>query len=122
VAQTYVSLALASDPTAESRTPPSVRIPGAFRKEHYLLSKGQKLWDAHNLQVPVLYLRGSRDHWSRPEDLEAMKQDLATISDSKFVTIPDGTHFLFLDRTEHGRKKMLKEIQEFTAKINNSHK
>jgi alpha-beta hydrolase superfamily lysophospholipase len=117
VAQAYVTLALASDPTAQSRTPPSVKIPGAFRKEHYLLSKGQKLWDAHDLKVPVLYIRGSRDHWSRPEDLEAMKHDLATTAKSRFVTIPDGTHFLFLDRPEHGRKEMLKEIREFTVKI-----
>src|SRR6266496_4001109 len=63
---------LASDPTSESRTPPSLRIPGVFRRDHYLLSKGQKFWDAHDLKVPVLYMRGSRDHWSRPEDLEAM--------------------------------------------------
>jgi pimeloyl-ACP methyl ester carboxylesterase len=122
VAQSYVNLGLASDLTASTRTPPSVRIPGAFRKEHYLLSKGQKFWDARDLKVPVLYLRGSRDHWSRPEDLEAMKHDLATLADSKFVTIPDGTHFLFLDRPEHGRKEMLKEIQEFTAKMAKSHK
>ena len=115
VAQTYVNLALASDPTAESRTPPSVRIPGAFRKEHYMMSKGQKSWDAHDLKVPVLYMRGSRDHWSRPEDLEAMKHDLGKIGNSKFVTITDGTHFLFLDRPEHGRIEMLKEIQEFIS-------
>src|SRR5438046_9822930 len=76
VAQAYVTLALASDPTSESRTPPRVRIPGAFRKEHYLLSEGQKLWDARDLKLPVLYMRRSRDQWSRPEDLDAMKRDL----------------------------------------------
>jgi pimeloyl-ACP methyl ester carboxylesterase len=117
VAQAYVTLALASDPTSESRTPPSARIPGAFRKEHYLLSKGEKFWNAKDLKLPVLYMRGSRDHWSRPEDLNAMKHDLATVADSKFVTITDGTHFLFLDRPEHGRTEMLKELQEFTATI-----
>jgi hypothetical protein len=63
-----------------------VRIPGAFRKEHYLLSKGQKLWDACDLKVPVLYMRGSRDHWSRPEDLDAMKHDLAMTENCQFVT------------------------------------
>ena len=117
VAQTYVDLALASDPTAELRTPPSVRIPGAFRKEHYLLSKGQKFWDARDLTVPVLYIRGSRDHWSRPEDLDAMKRNLATTTESKFMTIPDGTHFVFLDRPQHGRTEMLEAIQEFTSTI-----
>jgi pimeloyl-ACP methyl ester carboxylesterase len=122
VAQAYVTLALASDPTSESRTPPSIRIPGAFRKEHYLLSKGQKFWDARDLKPPVLYMRGSRDHWSRPEDLEAIKRDLTAVSSSKFVTIADGTHFLFLDRPEHGRREMLKQIQQFIGTINKSEK
>jgi pimeloyl-ACP methyl ester carboxylesterase len=122
VAQAYVTLALASDPTSELRRPSSVRIPGAFRKEHYLLSKGQKLWDARDLKVPVLYIRGSRDHWSRPEDLDAIKRDLTAASGSKFATIADGTHFLFLDRPEHGQTEMLKLIQEFTAAINKSEK
>jgi pimeloyl-ACP methyl ester carboxylesterase len=122
VAQAYVTLALASDPTSESRTPPSVRIPGAFRREHYLLSKGQKFWEAHELKLPVLYMRGSRDHWSRPEDLDAIKRDLTAAGVSKFATIADGTHFLFLDRPEHGRREMLKLIQEFVAAINKSEK
>jgi len=116
VAQAYVTLGLVTDPTSASRTPPSMRIPGAFRKDHYLLSKGHKFWDAHDLKAPVLYIRGSRDHWSRPEDVDAIKQDLSG-RDSKFVTIPDGTHFLFLDRPEHGRTELLKEIHEFTFRI-----
>jgi pimeloyl-ACP methyl ester carboxylesterase len=117
VAAAYVALGLASDRKSETRTPPSVRIPGEWRRDHYMLSKGQKFWDAHDLKVPVLYMRGSRDHWSRPEDLEALRRDLPTAADSRFVTIPDGTHFLFLDRPEHGRTAMLKEIEGFLSKI-----
>jgi pimeloyl-ACP methyl ester carboxylesterase len=113
VAAAYVTLGLASDPTSASRTPASIRIPGGFRKDHYLLSKGQRFWDAKDLRVPVLYMRGSRDHWSRPEDLEALERDLATAANSKFVTIPDATHFVFLDRPERGRTQMLKEIRAF---------
>jgi pimeloyl-ACP methyl ester carboxylesterase len=116
VAQVYVNMALATDPTSVSRTPPSMRIPGAFRKDHYLLSKGHKFSDAHDLKASVLYIRGSRDHWSRPEDLEAIKQDVSK-RDAKFLTIPDGTHFLFLHRPEHGRTELLKEIREFTKRI-----
>jgi len=36
-----------------------------------------------------------------------MKRDLTTASASKFATIADGTHFLFLDRPEHGRTEMV---------------
>jgi pimeloyl-ACP methyl ester carboxylesterase len=120
VAAAYVALGLASDPTSQTRTPPSVRIPGGWRRDHYLLSKGQKFWDAHDLKVPVLYMRASRDHWSRPEDLEAIRREIPPAADSQFVTIPDGTHFLFLDRPEHGRTAMLKEIDRFLSKIKQS--
>ena len=47
-----------------------------------------------------------------------MKRDLGATRASKFATIPNGTHFLFLDRPGHGRDEMLKQIQEFTAAIN----
>jgi pimeloyl-ACP methyl ester carboxylesterase len=120
VAAAYAALGLASDPTSSSRTPASVRIPGGFRKDHYLLSKGQRFWDAHELRAPVLYIRGSRDHWSRPEDLEALKRDLASAASSKFVTIPEATHFVFLDRPERGRTQMLREIREFVAVIDHN--
>jgi pimeloyl-ACP methyl ester carboxylesterase len=115
VAAAYVTLGLASDPTSASRTPASMRIPGGFRRDHYSMSKGQRFWDARDIKSPVLYLRGSRDHWSRPEDLEALKRELPANANSKFVTIPDGTHFLFLDRPEHGRTQMLQHIREFAG-------
>jgi pimeloyl-ACP methyl ester carboxylesterase len=117
VAAAYVTLGLASDPTSVSRTPASIRIPGGFRRDHYLMSKGQRFWDARAVESPVLYMRGSRDHWSRPEDLEALKRELPAGAHSKFVTIPDGTHFLFLDRPERGRTQMLKQIREFLADL-----
>jgi pimeloyl-ACP methyl ester carboxylesterase len=117
VAAAYVALGLASDPTSETRKPPSARIPGGWRKDHYLLSKGRKFWDAHDLKTPVLYMRGSLDHWSRPEDLEAIRRGISTTGNSRFVTIPNATHFLFLDRPEHGRTAMLKEIDGFLSKI-----
>jgi pimeloyl-ACP methyl ester carboxylesterase/quercetin dioxygenase-like cupin family protein len=117
IAAAYVTLALASDPTSASRTPASVRIPGGFRRDHYLLSKGQRFWDAHDVRSPVLYMRGSRDHWSRPEDLEALRRELVAAAGSRFVTIPGGTHFLFLDRPEHGRTQMLHEIRAFLSTI-----
>lgn len=90
-----------------------MKIPGGFRRDHYLLSKGQRFWDARSLRVPVLYMRGARDHWSRAQDLDALERDLPAMPNSKFVTIPDATHFVFLDRPERGRTQMLDEIRDF---------
>jgi pimeloyl-ACP methyl ester carboxylesterase len=112
VANAYVVGGLATDPTSFSRTPPSMRIPGAFRREHYEIAHGKKFWDAHEIRVPTLYVRGTRDHWSRPEDLQALARDL-TNALAQFVSIPDATHFVFLDRPEHGRKQFIQLLIEF---------
>jgi pimeloyl-ACP methyl ester carboxylesterase len=94
-----------------------VRIPGGFRRDHYSMSKGQRFWDARAIKSPVLYMRGSRDHWSRPEDLEALERELSAAPDAKFATIPDATHFVFLDRPERGRTLMLQHIREFLGTL-----
>jgi len=112
VAEAYVAQGLASDPTSSSRTPPSVRIPGAFRREHYEMARGRKFWEARDIKVPTLYVRGARDHWSRPEDLVALQREL-TGAPGRFVTIPDATHFVFLDRPERGRVAFLRLVLDF---------
>lgn len=51
-----------------------------------------------------------------------MKHDTPEGPASRFVTIPDGTHFLFLDRPEHGRIQMLREIHEFLTRVGKNSK
>jgi pimeloyl-ACP methyl ester carboxylesterase len=112
VATAYVTRGLATDPTSSSRNPPSMRIPGAFRREHYDIAHGKKFWDAHAIKAPTLYVRGTRDHWSRPEDLQALARDL-TNAPAHFVSIPDATHFVFLDRPDHGRAQFMRVLMDF---------
>jgi pimeloyl-ACP methyl ester carboxylesterase len=114
VAEAYVRDGLATDPTSSSRNPPSMRIPGAFRLEHYEMARGKKFWDAHDIQAPTLYVRGTRDHWSRAADLDALKRDL-TNAPAQFISIPDATHFVFLDRPDHGRTQFMKALLQFLA-------
>jgi pimeloyl-ACP methyl ester carboxylesterase len=117
VADAYVTLGLATDPDSTSRKPITMRIPGAFRREHYDISKGKRFWNAADLKSPLLYIRGTRDHWSRPEDLEAMKAETAHLRLRRFVTIPDATHFVFLDKLERGRTQMLDAVREFLGQL-----
>jgi hypothetical protein len=49
--------------------------------------------------------------------LEALQRELATAPHSRFVTIPDATHFVFLDRAERGRTQMLREVREFLPTV-----
>lgn len=115
VAQIYQETALTSDPTSETRNPPSLRIPSAYRLESYNLSRGQKYWEATDITVPTLVIRGERDFWSRPADLQALEAELVNAPIVETVTIPDGTHYLFLDRPERGRARFIAEVLSFLA-------
>jgi pimeloyl-ACP methyl ester carboxylesterase len=115
VAETYVRMGLASDPTAFTRNPPSVCIPGAFRLEHFLMAQGKKFWNAKDIRVPTLVVRSGRDHWSRTEDLEALKRELVNAPRVQTLIIPDATHFFFLDRPERGLRLFMQELTAFLA-------
>jgi pimeloyl-ACP methyl ester carboxylesterase len=115
VAEAYVREALASDPTSATRTPPSMRTPAGFQREAYAMSLGEKLWDAREIRVPTLILRGARDFWSHPEDLTTFEHDLANAPRVTAVTIPDGPHFLMNDRPERGRARFLAEVTRSLA-------
>jgi len=115
VVKIYQQMALASDPTSHTRTPPSMRIPGAFRQESYNLSRGQQYWEAKAITVPTLVIRGERDYWSRPADLAVLKAGLVNAPVLETVTIPNGTHHLFLDRPERGRDRFLQIVLNFLA-------
>jgi pimeloyl-ACP methyl ester carboxylesterase len=113
VAQAYQQQSLKSDPTSATRQPPSLRLPGAYRLESYNLSQGQKYWNAKDITVPTLYIRGERDFWSRPADLQALEAELVNAPRKKMVTIAEATHYLFLDRPERGRDRFLQEVTGF---------
>lgn len=115
VAQAYAQTALESDPADNTRTPPSLRIPGEFRREAYNLSLGQKYWEAADITAPTLVIRGERDHWSRPEDVQALNAELPRASRVETLTIADATHFLFLDRPERGRDQFIDAVLSFLA-------
>lgn len=115
VAQAYQETALASDPTSETRNPPSLRIPSAYRLESYNLSRGQKYWEAASITVPTLVIRGERDFWSRPVDLQVLEAELVNAPTVETVTISGGTHYLFLDRPERGRDRFITEVLSFLA-------
>jgi pimeloyl-ACP methyl ester carboxylesterase len=105
--------ALASDPASQTREPPAMRAPAGFQHDSYLMARGTKLWDAADLTVPVLAIRGDRDHWSRPEDVAALRREAVNAPEVSTVTIPGGTHYLFLDRPERGHARFLREVTTF---------
>jgi pimeloyl-ACP methyl ester carboxylesterase len=113
VANPYVSQTLATDRTASSRNPPSVRIPIGYQADAFNLSLGRPLFAGKDIRVPVLVVRGEFDVWSRPADLNALARDLVNSPKVKTLTIRGGTHYLFLDRPEHGRSQFISEVLNF---------
>lgn len=87
-----------------------------FRLESYNLSQGQKYWEAADITVPTLVIRGQRDFWSRQEDMRVLEAELVNAPTVETLTIADGTHYLFNDRPERGRKLFLKEVLAFLSK------
>ena len=115
VSAAYVNATIASDPTSSQREPPSVRVPTGPLRDSYALAGGTRMWDASALRAAVLVVRGSLDFWSRPEDLAALRRDLVHARRVEIIEIPGATHFVFLDRPEHGRDRLIALLRSFLA-------
>lgn len=113
VADAYARTAVRLDPTSQTRTPPSARIPTAYREESFNLAQGYKYWEARNIHTPTLFIRGELDFWSRPEDASALASELVNAPAVKTITIPEATHYLFNDRPERGRSQFIQETLSF---------
>lgn len=115
VASAYTAAALASDPTSESRTPPSLRVPNGAMEDSFYLATGRQLWDASLIQAPTLILRSELDFWSRPDDLDRLTQHLVHAPRVRAAVIPGATHHVHLDRPERGRSRFLEEVLSFLS-------
>ena len=113
VAQAYMAAALASDPTSETRTPPSFRAPSGAMEDSFYLAIGRQMWDASLIGVPTLILRSERDFWSRQEDAKRLAEHLVHAPSVCQVTLREATHYVHLDRPEHGRDAFLNEVLSF---------
>jgi pimeloyl-ACP methyl ester carboxylesterase len=116
IARAYAASAVASDPTSSSRTPPSFRSPCGALEDSFYLATGRQLWDASLITAPTLILASERDFWSRPEDRKLLENHLVHAAKVKVTVLKDATHFVHLDRPEHGRQFMLEEIVNFVRK------
>lgn len=113
VADAYVAAALASDATAEERTPPSFRAPAGALEDSYYLGTGRQLWDGSLLRCSLLISRGGRDFWSAPGDPERLAAQAVHAAEVRRLEQPEATHFVHLDRPERGRAALLDAVRDF---------
>jgi pimeloyl-ACP methyl ester carboxylesterase len=113
VAKAFVREALGSDPAASDHSPLAFRSPNGPFEDCFYLASGRQLWDASLITVPTLVIASEHDFWSRPEDRELLLAHLVHAPIKRLVVIPDATHFVHLDRNEHGRQRFLEELIRF---------
>src|SRR5215813_1308553 len=101
---------LDTDPTSNSRTPPSLRAPNGVLEDSFYQATGRPLWHAANIYAPTLVIAGQYDTWSFPEDRSGLMRDLVHASAKKSVLIPDATHFVLFEKN---RMMFFEEILQF---------
>ena len=90
--------ALKTDPTSESRTPPSLRAPNGVLEDSFMQATGRRIWNASSIYVPTLVIGGDFDTWSFPEDRELLMRDLTNAPVKKNVLIKNATHFVLFEK------------------------
>jgi pimeloyl-ACP methyl ester carboxylesterase len=101
---------MATDPTSNTRNPPSLRAPNGVLEDSFYQATGRPLWNASSIYVPTLVIAGAYDTWSFPEDREGLMRDLVHAPVKRSVLIPDATHFVLFEKN---RFQFFEEILNF---------
>jgi pimeloyl-ACP methyl ester carboxylesterase len=101
---------LATDPSSNTRNPPSLRAPNGVLEDSFYQATGRPLWNAASIYVPTLVIAGAYDTWSYPEDREGLMRDLVHAPAKRSVLIPDATHFILFEKN---RFQFFEEIFNF---------
>ncbi len=98
VVDAFNAAALATDPTSNTRNPPSLRAPNGVLEDSFFQATGRPLWSASSIYVPVLVIAGEFDTWSYPQDREGLMRDLTNAPVKKSVLIRNATHFVLFEK------------------------
>lgn len=114
VARAYGEAALASDPQAQRLTPPRFRAPLGALEDSFYQASGRQLFDASSITARVLIVHSALDdYWSRPEDGVAFRHDAVHARSVRLLDLPQATHFVHLDRPQHGRQRLIEDVVAF---------
>lgn len=101
---------LATDPTSNTRNPPSLRAPNGVLEDSFMQATGRGLWNASSIYAPTLIIGGDFDTWSYQEDREGLMRDLTHAPEKKNVLIKDATHFVIFEKH---RVEFYKAVDDF---------
>lgn len=89
---------LATDPTSNTRNPPSLRAPNGVLEDSFYQATGRPLWNAANIYAPTLVIGGNYDTWSFQEDRAGLMRELVHAPVKENVLIKDATHFVIFEK------------------------
>lgn len=110
VAEAFWTECLATDPTSNTRNPPSLRAPNGVLEDTFMQATGRRIWNASSIYVPTLVIAGEYDTWSFPEDRENLLRDLTNAPAKRHVLIKDSSHFTLFEKP---RFEFFAEIEKF---------
>jgi pimeloyl-ACP methyl ester carboxylesterase len=110
VPKAFWDACMATDPTSNTRNPPSLRAPNGVLEDTFMQATGRRIWNASSIYVPVLLIAGEYDTWSYPEDREVLMRDLTNAPAKRSVLLKDATHFVLFERP---RIEFFNEVLKF---------
>lgn len=79
----------------------SVRFPAGPSQDIDNLLHGKSYYNAGNIKVPVLIIRGEWDKWPDNSDAENLFVSIKNAPYRKYVVIEKGTHVMHLEKSRH---------------------
>ncbi len=98
VLKAWLAGCLGSDPTSNTRTPPSYRNPMGCYNDAWYTATIARSYDAAKITAPVLIVRGANDGSVTREDSFANMRALTNAKYKRFVEFDDATHFMALEK------------------------
>lgn len=108
VRDAYLAQLHATD--AEAGRLGGVRAPNGVLVDIFYRAKGQPLYDAANIRVPVLIIRGDLDTATPDADAQNLFRALTNAPRKRYIIVGDGTHWLAV---ETNRCQLYREVQLF---------
>src|SRR5438067_488484 len=102
----------ASDPTSDSRDPPSFRVPAGAVEDLFYTRIGRPLFNASSIYSPTLVVAGAADSVVPPEHREALMRDLVHAAVKREVIVPGATHVAQFDPR---REELFRAVEAFLS-------
>jgi pimeloyl-ACP methyl ester carboxylesterase len=99
------------DPHTRADATAAFRCPSGPLVDLVSVFNGRRLYDARDLTVPTLIVRGADDRTSTDDDCRALLSELRSRNKS-YAIVPGGSHFLLLEKS---RKALYRVLDDYFA-------